>query len=81
MTASPIYSTPETGAKDIGEHGFLSALGAVRSNLVWQCWQLGSRLHPLALLASRPGQLSLGDLMVKLYNALEGSPRKRIPAD
>jgi hypothetical protein len=29
MTASPIYSTAGTGAKDIGEHGFLSALGAV----------------------------------------------------
>jgi predicted DCC family thiol-disulfide oxidoreductase YuxK len=28
-----------TGAKDIGERGFLSALGAVCSNLVWQCWQ------------------------------------------
>ena len=25
MTASPIYSTAGTGAKDIGEHGFLSA--------------------------------------------------------
>jgi hypothetical protein len=27
MTASPIYSTAGTGAKDIGEHGFLSANG------------------------------------------------------